>query len=52
MSVSTAFELVDGLWKGRFWWLIPLFIVLVPLAVVFVLLQTFPAVAPFVYTTF
>ena len=52
MGVSTSFELVVSLWHGRYWWLVPLLVILLPLALVFVLLQTYPIVAPFVYTTF
>jgi hypothetical protein len=52
MGFSTSVELVRGVWQGRYWWLVPVLIILLPLAVVFVLLQTWPIVAPFVYTTF
>jgi hypothetical protein len=52
LGVSTSLELVTGLWHGRYWWLVPILIILLPLALVFVLLQTYPIVAPFVYTTF
>lgn len=52
LGVSTSCELVAGLWQGRYWWLVPILIILLPLALVFVLLQTYPIVAPFVYTTF
>ena len=52
MGVETSYELVVSLWHGRYWWLVPILIILLPLALVFVLLQTYPIVAPFVYTTF
>lgn len=52
LGVSTSVELVQGLWRGPFWWLVPLLFILLPLALVLVLLQAYPAVAPFVYTTF
>jgi hypothetical protein len=52
LGVSTSLELVTGLWRGRYWWLVPVLIILLPLALVFVLLKTYPIVAPFVYTTF
>jgi hypothetical protein len=52
MGISTSFELVRGFWQGRYWWLVPALIMLLPLALVLVLLETWPIVAPFVYTTF
>jgi hypothetical protein len=49
---STAFELLGALWRGPYWWLVPVMCVLLPAAIVFILLQTVPIVAPFVYTLF
>lgn len=49
---ATAIELLRGLWGGPFWWLVPLIVVLLPAAVLFVVLQSVPVVAPFVYTVF
>lgn len=49
---STAGELVRTLWKGPYWWLVPVLAILLPAAVVFVVLQATPVVAPFVYTLF
>jgi hypothetical protein len=37
---------------GRYWWLVPIVLFLLPIALLFVLLQTVPLVAPFVYTVF
>ena len=50
--VATAAELVLALWRGPFWWLVPLVLLLLPAALVFILLQAAPLVAPFVYTVF
>ena len=41
-----------ALWRGPFWWLVPVVALLLPAAVLFVFLQTVPLVAPFVYTVF
>lgn len=49
---STAMELMRGLWSGPFWWLVPLIVILLPAAIIFVVLQSVPVVAPFVYTVF
>ena len=49
---ATATELVRAVWKGPYWWLVLVVAILLPPAVVFVLLQTAPVVAPFVYTLF
>lgn len=52
VGVATAAELMTSLWRGPYWWLVPVMCVLLPAAMVLVLLQTVPAVAPFVYTLF
>lgn len=49
---GTAVELLKALWKGPYWWLVPVVVVLLPAALLFVLLQAVPVVAPFVYTLF
>lgn len=49
---STAIELMTALWRGPYWWLVPLLCVLLPTAIVFVFLQAVPVVAPFVYSVF
>lgn len=49
---STALELLRGLWNGPYWYLVPLVALLLPAAILLVLLQTVPWVAPFVYTVF
>jgi hypothetical protein len=49
-GISTSKELLVGLWRGPFWWLVPVALLLLPAAVIFVFLQAAPLVAPFVYT--
>ena len=49
---ATAGELVVGVWHGPYWWLVPVMAILLPAAVVFIVLQASPVVAPFVYTLF
>jgi len=51
-GASTAVELIDALWRGPNWWLVPVLMVLLPAAIVFVVLQAVPIAAPFVYTLF
>ncbi len=50
--LSTAGELLKGLWNGPYWWLVPVVALLLPAAVLFIFLQAVPLVAPFVYTVF
>jgi hypothetical protein len=50
--VHTSVELLRALWSGPFWWLVPVVLLLLPAAVVFIFLQSAPLVAPFVYTVF
>ncbi len=49
-ALITVLELLAGLWRGPYWWLVPVVVLLLPAAVVFVFLQAAPVVAPFVYT--
>lgn len=49
---ATSIELVRSLWAGPLWFLVPLIVLLLPAALVFVFLQAVPVVAPFVYTVF
>ena len=49
---ATSRELIKTLWNGPYWWLVAVAAVLLPAAVVFVVLQATPIVAPFVYTLF
>jgi len=49
---STARELIAALWSGPYWWLVPIMLLLLPAAIIFVVLQAAPIVAPFVYTVF
>jgi hypothetical protein len=48
----SAGALVAAFWRGPYWWLAPLIVVLLPAAVLFVLLKTVPVMAPFVYALF
>jgi hypothetical protein len=48
----TAVELLLALWDGPYWWLVPVVLVLLPAALIFIFLQAAPLVAPFVYTVF
>jgi hypothetical protein len=48
----TSVELVTALWNGPYWWLVPLVLVLLPAAALFIFVQAAPLVAPFVYTLF
>jgi hypothetical protein len=52
VGLSTSVELLRALWRGPYWWLVPVVVVLLPAAAAFTLLQTLPVVAPFVYTLF
>jgi hypothetical protein len=49
---ATSTELMASLWRGPYWWLVPVVAVLLPAALIFVALQAMPIVAPFVYTLF
>jgi len=49
---TTLLELLVGLHRSGYWWLIPLIIILLPLSLFFIVAQTVPIVAPFVYTLF
>ncbi len=51
-GASTVGELLSNLWRGPFWWTVPLIVLLVPAAIFFVLLQAVPLVSPFIYTIF
>lgn len=48
----TAIELLRALWDGPYWWLVPVVLLLLPAAALFIFLQAAPLVAPFVYTVF
>ena len=51
-GASTVAELLRGIWSGPYWWLVPVVLILLPAAIVLVVLQSMPLVAPFVYTLF
>ena len=48
----TVVELIQSMWRGPYWWLVPVVLILLPSALIFVFLQAVPLVAPFVYTVF
>lgn len=50
--MSTGMELLGSLWRGPYWWLVPVVVLLLPAALLFIFLQAAPLVAPFVYTVF
>jgi len=50
--MSTAGELIVSWWQGPYWWLLPVLLLILPAAIIFVVLQAVPLVAPFVYTVF
>ena len=50
-GVELSSELVGFFVKGKWWWLLPLVLLLVPLGTLFVLAQS-SAIAPFIYTLF
>jgi len=52
LGCQTSVELVRGLSRSRCWWLVPLLLFLLPLALFFVVVQAVPWVAPFVYVVF
>ncbi len=52
VGLATARDLVRVLWNGPYWWLVPVLALLLPAAVLFIVLQAAPYVAPFVYTVF
>lgn len=51
-GLATAGQLVRSLWSGPYWWLVPLLLVLLPIALFLISLQAVPIVAPFVYSIF
>jgi hypothetical protein len=52
LALGTVGELVRGLWSGPRWWLVPVLLVLLPIAALLVFLKAVPLVAPFVYAVF
>lgn len=51
-GAATVFELLRSMWHGRYWWLVPVIVILIPATIFFIVLQAAPIVAPFVYTLF
>jgi len=49
---ATTGELIRGLWNGPYWWLVPALLMLLPAALLLLITQGMPLVAPFVYTLF
>jgi hypothetical protein len=52
LRLATARELLGGLWRGPRWWLVPVILVLLPLALLLIFFQAVPLVSPFVYAVF
>ena len=52
VGVSTLTELLGSVWRGPRWWLVPVILVLLPLAILLVILNAVPLVSPFVYVVF
>lgn len=52
LGLSSVAALLRGLWNGPRWWLVPVILVLLPVALLLVFLQAVPLVAPFVYAVF
>ena len=44
--------MIVGLWDVPYWWLVPVVLLLLPAALIFIFLQAAPLVAPFVYAVF
>jgi hypothetical protein len=51
-AFSTVAELMGGLWRGPYWWLVPLVLLILPSALILVFVQAYPVIAPFVYALF
>jgi hypothetical protein len=51
-SCRSAKALIVALWRGPFWWLAPMVVLLLPAALLFAVLKAAPIVAPFVYALF
>lgn len=51
-GARTLVDLLVSVWRGPNWWLVPVVLLLIPVALVLVFLQTVPLVAPFTYTVF
>lgn len=52
MGLASVGALLRGLWNGPRWWLVPVVLILLPIAALLVFLQAVPLVAPFVYAVF
>jgi hypothetical protein len=51
-GVRSRCATLRALWRGPFWWLVPVVCFFVPIATVLIALQAVPLVAPFVYLLF
>lgn len=49
-GARTAGELVVSIWRGPHWWVVPVVLMLLPVAVILVLVETVPIVGSFIYT--
>lgn len=52
LGLATVGDLLRGLWRGPRWWLVPVILILLPIAALLVFLKAVPLVAPFVYAVF
>ncbi|HVS18602.1 MAG TPA: DUF5989 family protein [Planctomycetota bacterium] len=52
LGLASVAALLRGLWNGPRWWLVPVILLLLPIAVLLAFLQAVPLVAPFVYAVF
>jgi hypothetical protein len=52
LRFATARDLLAGLWRGPRWWLVPVILILLPLALLLIFFQAVPLVSPFVYAVF
>lgn len=50
-KLSVARELISFFWRGRFWWLVPMLVLLLAFGFLIIFGQS-SAIAPFIYTLF
>lgn len=50
-TLAIGAELLGFFWRGKWWWLVPLLLMLLPLGTLIVVGQS-SAIAPFIYTLF
>ena len=49
---QTLWQLYRSMRRGPFWWMTPFLLVLLMFALLFLIAESFPAAAPFVYALF